>query len=124
VLLIVAYRKRRDERDNLTAADAMNSVPPARQIDVATSEARRTIVVRLEGGGAPDLGMIDALARMQLAARRVGWKLQVRTACPELCELIELAGLDEVLALEPLGQAEHREELGVEEVVEPADPVS
>jgi hypothetical protein len=60
---------------------------------------------------------------MQLAARRVGWKLQVRTACPELCELIELAGLDEVLALEPLRQPEHREELGVEEVVEPADPV-
>ena len=89
-----------------------------------TSEGTRTIVVLLQGAAAPDIGMLDALARMQLAARRVGWTIQVGTACPELCELIELTGLANVLALDAFGQTEDREELGVEEVVEPGDPVT
>jgi hypothetical protein len=91
---------------------------------VTTSEGKRTIVVRMEGAAAPDLGMMDALARMQLAARRAGWTIRVGTACPELCELIELSGLAKVLALEPFGQPEDREELGVQEVVEPGDPIA
>ena len=91
---------------------------------MTTGETTRTIVVRLEGSAAPDLGMIDALARLQLAARRTGWTIRLRVACPEVCELIELAGLADVLALEALGQPEDGEQLGVEEVVEPGDPVS
>ena len=90
---------------------------------MATSSGKRTIVVRLEGAASPDIGMIDALARMQLAARRVGWTVRVGTACPELCELIELSGLGIALALETIGQPEEREELRVQEVVEPGDPV-
>jgi hypothetical protein len=91
---------------------------------MTTGERTRTIVVRLEGGTAPDLGMIDALARLHLAARRTGWTMRLRVACPELCELIELAGLADVLALDALGQPEDGEELGVEEVVEPRDPIA
>jgi hypothetical protein len=91
---------------------------------VTTGDRTRTIVVRMEGGAAPDLGMVDALARLQLAARRTGWTIRLRVACPEVRELVELAGLADVLALEALGQAEDREQLGVEEVVEPRDPIA
>jgi gamma-glutamyl:cysteine ligase YbdK (ATP-grasp superfamily) len=63
-----------------------------------------------------ELGIVDALARLQLAARRSGYEVAVTDAPPDLRELIELAGLCEVLNVEPLGQAEEREQrLGVEE---------
>ena len=45
----------------------------------------------------PDAVAIDALARLQLTAKRVGRELQLRDACSELQELIALAGLSEVL---------------------------
>ena len=91
---------------------------------MATGDRTRTIVVGMEGAAAPDLGMIDALARLQLAARRTGWTIRLRVACPEVRELIELAGLADVLALDALGQPEDGEQLGVQEVVEPGDPIA
>jgi hypothetical protein len=69
----------------------------------------------------PDLSLIDALARLQLEARRCGASINVRP-CEALRELILLAGLAEVLAVEPRREAEQRIELGIEEVVEPGDP--
>ena len=45
----------------------------------------------------PDAVAIDALARLQLTAKRVGRELWLRHACSELQELISLAGLSEVL---------------------------
>jgi ABC-type transporter Mla MlaB component len=42
---------------------------------------------------APDIGTIDALARMALTARRHGCHVELRRARPELRELLELAGL-------------------------------
>jgi gamma-glutamyl:cysteine ligase YbdK (ATP-grasp superfamily) len=63
-----------------------------------------------------DLGIVDALARLQLAARRSGYEVAVTNAPSDLLELIELAGLTEALGVEPLRQAEEREErFGVEE---------
>ena len=63
-----------------------------------------------------DLGIVDALARLQLAARRSGYEVAVTNAPGDLLELIELAGLTEALGVEPLRQAEEREErFGVEE---------
>lgn len=63
-----------------------------------------------------ELGIVDALARLQLAARRSGYEVAVTDAPSDLLELIELAGLTEVLGIEPLRQPEQREEcLGVEE---------
>jgi anti-anti-sigma regulatory factor len=70
-----------------------------------------------------DLGTIDALARLQLAARRLGLDLRLRDVSPELCELIDLVGLAGVLRVEPRGQAEEREQgLGVEEEGQLDDP--
>ena len=65
---------------------------------------------------APDIHEIDALARLQLAARRFGLGISLQNASDELCELIEFAGLRDVLRVEVRRQPEQREErVGVEE---------
>ncbi len=72
-----------------------------------------------------DLGIVDALARLQLVARRSGYEVAVTDAPRDLLELIELAGLCEVLGVEPLRQPEEREQrLGVEEERELPDPAA
>ena len=43
--------------------------------------------------GAPDLAFVDALARLELAVRRLGCSVRLRGAHPELLELLELSGL-------------------------------
>lgn len=42
---------------------------------------------------------VDALARMQLTASREGGAIVVRHACPGLRDLLDLAGLTDVIAL-------------------------
>jgi hypothetical protein len=72
-----------------------------------------------------DGGAVDALARLQVAARRVGLELRLRHASPELCCLLRFTGLEEVLCVEPERQPEEREErLGVEEEGELRDPAA
>ena len=75
-------------------------------------------------GAAPpraDLVVVDSLARLQLAARRRGWSIRLENPGQPLRQLLELAGLRD-LFVEVDGEAEGREELGVEEVVQPDDP--
>ena len=69
-----------------------------------------------------DLAVVDALARLELAARRAGLTLAVADAPEELRLLVRFCGLDEALRLEPRGQPEEREErLGIEEEAELGD---
>jgi ABC-type transporter Mla MlaB component len=49
-------------------------------------------------GVEPDAVTIDALARLQLGARRHGCRVRLRNASSELRELVAFMGLDEVLA--------------------------
>ena len=91
----------------------------------------------------PDADTIDALARLQLEAVRVGVRFRFSRACEELRDLVALTGLADVLpceqppcvpprrvasggsssSVEPLGQAEQREHaLRVEEERDPRDP--
>ena len=71
----------------------------------------------------PDAVTVDALARLQLRARRLGFAVVLRGSSRELRELLAFVGLDEVLRVEPGGQPEEREELlGVEEERELPDP--
>ncbi|MGH8901205.1 MAG: STAS domain-containing protein [Egibacteraceae bacterium] len=78
----------------------------------------------------PDVGTIDALARLALTARRLGRQVRLRHACGELQELLALVGLGDAVGLESgtlrvesRGQTEQREQpRGVEERVEPDDP--
>jgi ABC-type transporter Mla MlaB component len=56
-------------------------------------------VVRCDVEGVePDAVCVDALARLQLAARRRGCCVRLEHASPALLELVELMGLSHVLA--------------------------
>lgn len=48
-------------------------------------------------GGRPDATTVEALARLQLLARRHGCTVRLRNASAELLELIDLMGLHEAL---------------------------
>jgi ABC-type transporter Mla MlaB component len=85
----------------------------------------------------PDECALDALARLQLTARRLGTIIHLHNATPALADLIELAGLADVLIVEPGEstarteptdsgvevdrQIEQREEIRVDEEVHPRD---
>ncbi|HEX8856311.1 MAG TPA: hypothetical protein VF752_12005 [Thermoleophilaceae bacterium] len=75
-----------------------------------------------------DLALVDALARLQLAARRRGLTLCVRDPCQELTGLLELVGLSGVIAAAPelllddCRKPEGGEQVGEEEVVDGGDP--
>ena len=75
------------------------------------------IVCDVGGLAPPDVVAVDALARLQLTARRFGCRLRLRTVSAELEDLLAFMGLAEaVLRLEVGRQAEEREQrLGVEE---------
>ena len=47
--------------------------------------------------GRPAVALVDELARLQLAAHRLGWSIRVRDAEPAFTDVIELAGLSDVL---------------------------
>jgi len=73
----------------------------------------------------PDAGTIDQLARLCVAAHRCDCELELRDADPCLLELIDFAGLAEVLRVEVQGHSEEREQpLGVEEEGELGDPAA
>jgi len=79
----------------------------------------------------PDAVTIDALARLQLTARRLGYRVELRRACEELEDLLSLTGLLGVLtgnrarvasAVESWRERELREQvLRVEEEADPCD---
>jgi hypothetical protein len=81
----------------------------------------------------PDIGAVDALARLQLAARRSGCRIALQGVRPDMRDLVALMGLTDVLrcggapstgsTFEAGGQPEQREEpLRVEEEADPGDP--
>jgi ABC-type transporter Mla MlaB component len=79
----------------------------------------------------PDAITVDALARLQLTARRLGYRVELRGTREELEDLLRLTGLLEVLtggapvgsAVEAWGEPELREQaLRVEEEADPVDP--
>jgi anti-anti-sigma regulatory factor len=95
------------------------------------SAAQRSLVFDMERltcdvrGLEADAAAVDALARLQLAARRVGAELRLCHASAELRCLLVFCGLDEVLGLEPERQPEERKErLGVEEEGELPNPAA
>jgi hypothetical protein len=74
---------------------------------------------------AADAVTVDTLARLQLAARRLGCRVQLREVSDDLQKLIAFVGLAVVLGIEPCRQPEEREEcLGAEEERELGDPAT
>jgi len=73
----------------------------------------------LEGPGAPDLGVVDDVARLMLVVGRLGGGITVDDVSPAMRAILELAGL----RVEVEGQAERGEQpLGVQEGQEEAHP--
>jgi len=95
---------------------------------VLSRAAGRAVTCDVGGLGQPDFVAVDVLARLHLKARHYGTSLQLFNASRELKELLALAGLDGVLldwSPTSLGlgrQSEQREEGGVDEDVDGADP--
>jgi hypothetical protein len=89
---------------------------------------RVAVTMLLVGDERPDLGTVEGLARLALAARRGGCRLHLREVSPALAELLELTGLSRELGAPPasagevIGQVKGGEDpLGVQEGVDAAD---
>ena len=89
---------------------------------VFVAEDGTEVIVGSVDASRPDLALVDALARLQLAARRRGWLMRLRGVTIELRGLLELVGLAEALGLEARGQPELREQLGIDEVMQSRYP--
>jgi anti-anti-sigma regulatory factor len=89
---------------------------------VLVAEDETEVILGAVEAELPGLALVDALMRFQLLARRRGCDVRLRDVSEDLRRLLELVGLAGVLALEPRRQAERREELGVDEVMESRDP--
>jgi hypothetical protein len=81
------------------------------------------VICEVCGVAEPGLVVVEALARLRLAARRLGYDLRVRGPHPRLRQLLVLTGLDGIVpiedgsASEPHGQPEQWEQpLDVQEV--------
>ncbi len=113
----------------IARADVPALCERARSLMVASDAG--PLVCDVGGLRAPDAVAVDALARLQLTARRLGYRVELLGVCDELRDLLTLIGLDEALPcgprspLEPRRQAEEREQpLAVEEEADPRDPPS
>jgi hypothetical protein len=84
---------------SLASAERRRNVPPSEKV---------TYVVLMRGDSEvaswplpelprPDMSVIDELARLQLGARRHGYEIRLRDACGFLRQLVELAGLADVV---------------------------
>jgi STAS domain len=107
----------------LAAGDAAELCERLRVV-LATSDA--AVVVCDVGGLPADIVTVDALARLQLTACRLGRRIELRSRSPELDRLVAFVGLADVLGLGGhCGQAEERvQPRAVEERVDRGDPAA
>ncbi len=91
---------------------------------------RGPVIIDVGGLTQLDAAAIDALARLQLVARRLGRQVLLRDAGEDLVDLLQLVGLVDLFpsierSREPVGQVEEREQMGgVQEERDPGDPVT
>jgi hypothetical protein len=60
---------------------------------VASGDESSTTTLVLVVDGVPDLAVVDALARIRLAADRLGWRVRIDGAREELLGLLGFVGL-------------------------------
>ena len=73
------------------------------EVDVEASEPRAVVLLLRDGQEVLlgpvygpdrcDLGFVEGLLRVQLAARRFGWSIRLTEVRPDLLELVDLVGL-------------------------------
>lgn len=71
---------------------------PTRQVVLVLDGGVEVVLWRMDGLTDPDLAVVDSLARLQLAARRLGGSIRLRNPDDRLRDLLDLAGLSEVFA--------------------------
>jgi ABC-type transporter Mla MlaB component len=109
-------------RDPIALADVAGLCERLRAMLLADDAAE--VVCDVGGLSRIDASTVDALARLQLTARRLGRRMRLRNAPPRLRELLAFFGLSDAVPLvQAVRQPEEREHAGgVEERVEPGDP--
>ena len=75
---------------------------------LAERQPEGAIEVDVAALGRPDLGTVDGLARLALAARRIGRTVRLVGAAPALSELLGFSGLTRVLPCRPDASVEVR----------------
>jgi hypothetical protein len=70
---------------------------------------RPSTIVCDVGALAPDAAAVDALARLQLTTKRLGYEIRLRNASVDLQDLLDFVGLRVVLCVVAGGLAEERE---------------
>lgn len=65
----------------------------ARAVVVLRRDDRDVLLGPVHGPDRCDLGFVEGLLRVQLAARRFGWSIRLTEVRPDLLELVELVGL-------------------------------
>jgi ABC-type transporter Mla MlaB component len=85
------------------------------------------LVCDCSGVADPDLGTVEAIARLRLGVRRRGEELSLERVPPDLRELLVLVGIEDLLCgsrVEVVGEPEEREQVrGVEEEADARDAV-
>jgi ABC-type transporter Mla MlaB component len=64
---------------------------------VLTRNGRVVASWPLPACGRPDMAVVDQLARLHLEAKRLGCSIVLRNVGPDLVEMLELSGLDDVV---------------------------
>ncbi len=65
----------------------------ARAVVVLRRDDRDVLLGPVYGPDRCDLGFVEGLLRVQLAARRFGWSIRLTEVRPDLLDLVELVGL-------------------------------
>ena len=81
--------------ESMSAADVPDVC--SRVCDAVASDA--VVDCDVSGIHDADVGTVDSLARIGLAARRAGGRIRLLGPSPALCELVEFAGLSDALGL-------------------------
>ncbi len=87
--IVLRIDGRIDRGDVAALCDRVQRLLEAGNVDLVVCDVSRLV--------APDAVAVDALARMQLTAHRLGHGIRLRHACPYLAGLIFLAGLSDVV---------------------------
>lgn len=67
--------------------------PRPRAVVLLVRDAEQVLLGPVYGPDRCDLGFVEGLLRVQLAARRYGWSIRLTEVRPDLLELVELVGL-------------------------------
>ena len=89
---------------------------------ILADEPAAPVLCDVAACAAPDLGIVEVVARLELTVRRAGGRMALRGASAELLDLLVWCGLPPPSVVESEGQAEEREEPGgVQEERDPRD---